>query len=74
MVKLMAKKDESEKKVLTLFEKARLIGARALQLAMGAPPLVKGDHAINSVGLAFEEYEKGVIPLRVIRSGASTPA
>ncbi len=52
---------------LTQFEKARLIGARALQLAMGAPPLVKDVTAINAVGLAFTEFEKGIIPLRVIR-------
>ena len=53
------------------FEKARLIGARALQLAEGAPPLVevKG-HAINPIKIAFEEFEKNVIPMAVIRGGA----
>ena len=66
----MAKREQTSENnlQLTLFEKARLIGARALQLAMGAPPLVKSDEAINAVGLAFTEFEKGVIPLRVIHS------
>ncbi|RLG19984.1 DNA-directed RNA polymerase subunit K [Candidatus Micrarchaeota archaeon] len=51
------------------FEKARLIGARALQLAMGAPPLIEVQDLTNTVGIAFEEFEKGAIPLVVIRGG-----
>ena len=53
---------------LTRFERARIIGARALQLAMGAPPLVEVKPGeINPIKIAFEEFEKGVIPLYVIR-------
>ncbi len=54
---------------LNRFEKARLIGARALQLAMGAPPLIEVQDLTNTVGIAFEEFEKGAIPLVVIRGG-----
>ena len=54
---------------LNRFEKARLIGARALQLAMGAPPLIEVRDLTNAVGISFDEFEKGVIPLVVIRGG-----
>lgn len=50
------------------FEKARIIGARALQLASGAPPLIKVPKGmVSSVELAFLEFEKDAIPLVVIR-------
>jgi DNA-directed RNA polymerase subunit K len=55
-----------EKKEYTRFERARIIGARALQLAKGAIPMVKvkiGD----PIKIAQIELEKGVIPLDVRR-------
>ncbi len=60
----MAKKVEE----LTKYEKARLVGARALQLSMDAPPLleVPGD-MIDPVKLAVLEFEKNVIPLQVMK-------
>ena len=48
------------------FEKARVIGARALQLAMGAPPLIK-PRVMKPIDLAIQEFNKGVIPINVIR-------
>jgi len=57
---------------LTKYEVARLIGARALQLSMGAPPLIKiDDEKISFIRIAEEELDKGVIPLSVVRNGAS---
>jgi DNA-directed RNA polymerase subunit K/omega len=54
---------------LTKYEVARLIGARALQLSMGAPPLVKVDTEHTSfIEIAEVELEKGVIPLNVVRA------
>jgi DNA-directed RNA polymerase subunit K/omega len=54
---------------LTKYEIARLIGARALQLSMGAPPLVKADTDRTSfIQIAETELEKGIIPLSVVRS------
>ena len=51
---------------LNRFEKARIIGARALQLSLGAPPFVEiAGGMINAVDIAFLEFEKGVIPLAV---------
>jgi DNA-directed RNA polymerase subunit K len=52
----------------TRFEKARIIGARALQLAYGAPPLVKVPDSISDpLALAELEFNEGVIPIVVLR-------
>lgn len=54
----------------TRFEKARIIGARSLQIAMGAPLLIKPpEGVIDAVQLAIMEFEKGVIPITVRRRG-----
>lgn len=64
----MNKKDNEMSSVLNRFEKARIIGARALQLSMGAPPLMETPSAINAVNLATFEFEKSIIPLKVVRN------
>jgi DNA-directed RNA polymerase subunit K len=46
----------------TRFEKARIIGARALQIARGAPPVIKTDIK-DPIKIAEKEFEDGVIPL-----------
>jgi DNA-directed RNA polymerase subunit K len=52
----------------TKFEKARIIGARALQLAYGAPPLIKVPEGVtNPMTLAELEFQEDVIPIVVIR-------
>jgi len=54
----------------TRFERARIIGARALQIAMGAPLLIKPPEGmIDPVQLAIIEFEKRVIPITVRRRG-----
>ncbi len=59
-----------KKVVLTKYEKARIIGARALQLAAGAPCLIKSSKPdASAVKLAVLEFDKGVIPLYVVREG-----
>jgi DNA-directed RNA polymerase subunit K/omega len=50
---------------LTRFEKARIIGARALQLSYGAPALVKTKG--SPIETAEQELEKGVLPIIVVR-------
>ncbi|MDP6459610.1 MAG: DNA-directed RNA polymerase subunit K [Candidatus Hydrothermarchaeota archaeon] len=53
----------------TRFEKARIIGARALQLAMGAPPLIANiDDIFDPIITAIRELEKEAIPLTVRRN------
>ncbi len=52
----------------TKYEKARIIGARALELAYGAPPLIKvPEKMVDPVRLAELEFESGVIPITIIR-------
>ncbi|UCE75007.1 MAG: DNA-directed RNA polymerase subunit K [Methanomassiliicoccales archaeon] len=50
------------------FEKARIIGARALQITMGAPLLIRGKKdMLNVVEIAEIEYRKGIIPINALR-------
>ncbi|HEC82135.1 MAG TPA: DNA-directed RNA polymerase subunit K [Thermoplasmatales archaeon] len=52
----------------TRFEKARIIGARALQIAMGAPVLIKvPKDMVDPVKIAMLEFEKNAIPITVKR-------
>ena len=51
----------------TRFEKARIIGARALQISMGAPVLIKVDRDMSPMHMALAELEAGVIPITVKR-------
>ena len=50
----------------TKYEKARIIGARALQIAMGAPILINTEKT-DPIEIALEEFERGVIPITVRR-------
>jgi len=52
----------------TRFEKARIIGARALQISMGAPVLTKiPDTLIDPIDIAMLEFSDGVLPITVKR-------
>ena len=54
--------------VLTRFEKARIMGARALQLSLGAPPFIAiPETARTSLDIAMEELDKRVIPIIIRR-------
>lgn len=54
----------------TRYEKARVIGARSLQIAMGAPTLIKSPETLlDPVQFALIEFEKDLIPITVRRSG-----
>ncbi|PSQ43171.1 DNA-directed RNA polymerase subunit K [Halobacteriales archaeon SW_7_68_16] len=48
------------------YEKARIIGARALQVSYGAPVLIDTDQAEPTL-IAAEEYDAGVLPFTVRR-------
>lgn len=51
------------------YETARLIGARALQIKMGAPVLVKVPKNVERpLEIAELEYSEGVLPLTVRRA------
>ncbi|MHC1570489.1 MAG: DNA-directed RNA polymerase subunit K [Methermicoccaceae archaeon] len=50
----------------TRFERARIVGARAVQIAMGAPVLLQ-DAGTTPLEIALKEFEQGVIPITVKR-------
>jgi len=57
----------------TKYEKARIIGARSLQIAMGAPLLLKLNKKqleelnYNPISIAKLEFEKKIIPITIKR-------
>lgn len=59
------------KKGFTKYEEARIIGARALQIAMGAPILIKLKKAdyeelkYNPIAIARKEFESDALPLHI---------
>jgi len=54
---------------LTRFEKARIVGARALQIAMGAPILVSpSENLSNPIDIALQELEVGILPITIRRT------
>jgi DNA-directed RNA polymerase subunit K/omega len=52
---------------LTRFEITRVLSARALQLSLGAPPLVKGTKDLSMLDTAEKEFDEKVLPLSVLR-------
>lgn len=49
----------------TRYEKARILGARSLQIAMGAPVFVEVDGNENPINIAEREMENGNLPITV---------
>lgn len=43
-----------------------MVGARALQISMGAPPVLAVAGA-SAIDLAMREYERGLIPMTINR-------
>lgn len=55
-----------EQKHNNRYEKARIIGARALQVAYGAPVLIDTEQT-QPILIAAEEYDANVLPFTVRR-------
>jgi len=54
----------------TRFERARIIGARALQISMGSPVLVEvPESMIDPIEISILEFNSGAIPMTVKRDG-----
>ena len=54
---------------LTRFEKARVVGARALQIALGAPVLIDVDPgSMSAIDIATQELEAGALPISIRRT------
>jgi DNA-directed RNA polymerases I, II, and III subunit RPABC2 len=67
-------KNMSEQKIivgppkLTRFEKARIVGARALQISMGAPILVDASENTNPIDIALKELDARILPITIRRT------
>mgnify|MGYP001603195268 CR=1 FL=1 len=65
--------DDSKKIVFTKYERARIVGARALQLSMGAPMLIKLNKEelekirYSPIEIAKREFEIGILPITIRR-------
>lgn len=72
-MKALKQPTQEEEIEYTKYEKARMIGSRALQLAMGAPFLLKMTQAelervrFNPITIAEIEFTEGVLPITVKR-------
>jgi DNA-directed RNA polymerase I, II, and III subunit RPABC2 len=54
---------------LTRFERARIVGARALQIAMGAPILMQVPVTrVGPIDIAMKELESGILPITIRRT------
>jgi DNA-directed RNA polymerases I, II, and III subunit RPABC2 len=61
---------------ITRFEKARIVGARSLQISMGAPILLELDESLASGGtglnspieIALKELAEGILPMTIRRT------
>jgi DNA-directed RNA polymerases I, II, and III subunit RPABC2 len=56
--------------MITRFEYARILGARALQLSLGAPVLVKLPRGVDkrdTLKVAKYELEKNAVPIAIVR-------
>jgi len=51
----------------TRFEITRVLSARALQLSLGAPPLVKRTSELSMLEVAEKELAQKVLPLSILR-------
>ena len=65
--------NENSEVVYTKYEKARMIGSRALQLSMGAPFLLDLSEEelkairFDPIDIAMLEFNEGVLPITVKR-------
>jgi DNA-directed RNA polymerase I, II, and III subunit RPABC2 len=54
---------------LTRFERARIIGARALQVSLGAPVLVELDPSVSDpIEISLAELEEKTLPMTLRRA------
>jgi DNA-directed RNA polymerase subunit K/omega len=53
---------------ITKYEKVRVLGQRASQLAGGAPPTVNIKGMTDFLKIAQKEYDEGTIPICILRT------
>lgn len=70
----MANQTKTNEEPFMRFERARVIGARSLQIAMGAPIILDIKSGfIDPVSIAEREYAQGLVPITVIRPEHAAP-
>ncbi|GJJ78672.1 DNA-directed RNA polymerases I, II, and III subunit RPABC2 [Entomortierella parvispora] len=65
--KAVAKEDRTTTPYMTKYERARILGARALQISMNAPVLVDLEGESDALNIAMKELNNKMIPLIVRR-------
>eukprot|EP01080_Neovahlkampfia_damariscottae_P011681 gene11681-4916_t len=60
-------KERRTTKFLTKFEKARILGTRALQISMNAPVMVELEGETDPLEIAMKELREGKIPIIIRR-------
>jgi DNA-directed RNA polymerase subunit K len=58
----------------TRYERARIVGARSLQISMGAPVLLKDITTVEPIDVAIAELERNLIPITVKKINKSAKA
>jgi len=64
---LSNEEEDPYRRPLTRYERARIIGGRALQLSLGAFPLVEVKPGDTPIDIAQRELEAGVLPVIIRR-------
>lgn len=70
---LLNLEDNMTTEKFTKYERARILGARSLQISMGAPPLIELNAELlqklsyDPLKIAEIEFEKGLVPITVRR-------
>ncbi len=59
--------EDPYKQPLTRYEKARIIAGRALQISLGAFPLIPVKPDDSPIDIAKREFEAGVLPIIIRR-------
>ena len=57
--------DMKDPKTYTIYEKTRIISARALQISQGSPVLVKLTRPMTPIEIAGMEWDAGLIPIDI---------
>lgn len=65
--KMVPLKERKTTKFLTKYEKARVLGTRALQISMNAPVMVELQGETDPLRIAMKELEEGKIPIIIRR-------
>jgi DNA-directed RNA polymerase I, II, and III subunit RPABC2 len=64
---MLTRRDRKTIPILSKYERARVVGERAIQISMGAPPLVEVGNLENPVDIAEKELREKKIPYIIKR-------